>query len=159
MGGARYRAGAAIATEASRPGSRLLIIGGWLSLVAALLHIGVILGGPDWYRFFGAGEEMAKMAEQGMLYPTILTSGIVLVLAIWSYYAFAGAGRVKKPPLLRIGLITISTIYLLRGLGLLPLLIFKPDLIDSFAIWSSLIVLTYGLFYSVGTWNAWPILR
>ena len=130
-----------------------------MSLVAALLHVGVILGGPDWYRFFGAGEEMAKMAEQGMLYPTILTSGIALILAIWSYYAFAGAGRFKKPPLLRIGLVTISTIYLLRGLGLLPLLIFKPALIDDFAIWSSLIVLAYGLFYAIGTWKVWSSLR
>lgn len=33
-----------------------LIAGGLLSAAAALLHIAVIVGGPDWYRFFGAGE-------------------------------------------------------------------------------------------------------
>ncbi len=39
-----------------------LIIGGYLSFVAALLHISCIFGGPEWYRFFGAGERMATLA-------------------------------------------------------------------------------------------------
>ena len=33
-----------------------LITGGILSAVAAVLHIAVIIGGANWYRFFGAGE-------------------------------------------------------------------------------------------------------
>jgi len=136
-------------------GQKLLITGGLLSLLASLLHVAVIIGGPDWYRFFGAGEEMAKMAEKGLLYPTLVTIGIALVLAAWAYFAFAGAGLVWKPPLLRTGLIAISAVYLLRGLVLLPMLIFVPDKINSFAIWSSLIVLIYGLFYAVGTWKIW----
>ncbi|MCT7653981.1 hypothetical protein MBH78_02710 [Oceanimonas sp. NS1] len=43
------------------------------SLLAALLHLAVIAGGPDWYRFFGAGEQMAKLAEQSSWYPALLT--------------------------------------------------------------------------------------
>ncbi len=135
-----------------------MIIGGWLSMAAALLHIACIFGGPDWYRFLGAGEEIAIMAEKGMLYPTIITSIIASILAVWGYFAFAGAGLVGRPPLIRTGLIAISTIYLLRALVLIPMLIFTPDLVSSFAIWSSLIVLVYGLFYAVGTWKAWPVL-
>jgi len=136
-------------------GQKLLIIGGILSLLASILHFAVIIGGPDWYRFFGAGEDMAKMAEKGLLYPTLVTIGIALVLAAWAYFAFAGAGLVWKPPLLRTGLIAISAVYLLRGLVLLPMLIFTPKLVDSFAMWSSLIVLIYGLFYAIGTWKTW----
>ena len=63
-----------------------------------------------------------------------------------------------KPPLLRTGLIAISAIYLLRGLVLLPMAFIAPEKINSFAIWSSVIVLIYGLFYAVGTWKAWPSL-
>lgn len=139
-------------------GQKLLLIGGFLSLLASLLHIGVILGGPDWYRFFGAGEEMAKMAEKGSIYPTLITFGIASVLAIWAWFAFAGAGLAWKPPLLRTGLVIISAIYLLRGLVLLPMAVFIPEKINSFAIWSSLIVLAYGLFYGMGTWKAWSSL-
>ncbi|MEL6873892.1 MAG: hypothetical protein AAGM33_00290, partial [Pseudomonadota bacterium] len=73
-------------------GQKLLLVGGFLSLLASLLHIGVIIGGPDWYRFFGAGEELARMAEQGSIYPGLITTGIASVLAIWAWFAFAGAG-------------------------------------------------------------------
>ena len=139
-------------------GQKLLIAGGVLSVIASLLHIGVIIGGPDWYRFFGAGEELAKMAEQGMMRPAIITIGIAMVLAAWAYFAFAGAGLVWTPPLLRTGLIAISAVYLLRGLVLFPMLIFMPDKVNAFAVWSSLIVLIYGLFYALGTWKAWSSL-
>jgi len=136
-----------------------LIAGGLLSAAAALLHVMIIFGGPDWYRFFGAGEGMARMAERGLLYPTIVASGIALVLLIWALYAFSGAGRIRRLPLLRTGLLTISAIYLLRGLVPLPMLATNPGAVDAFVIWSSLIVLVYGLCYAVGTWLAWPELR
>ncbi len=139
-------------------GQKLLMVGGVLSLIASLLHFGVIIGGPDWYRFFGAGEDMAKMAEKGLWRPAIITTGIALVLAAWAWFAFAGAGLVWQPPLLRTGLVAISAVYLLRGLVLFPMLVAVPDKVNAFAIWSSLIVLVYGLFYTIGTWKAWPSL-
>ena len=37
-------------------GNPWLVAGGILSALAALLHLAVIVGGPVWYRFFGAGE-------------------------------------------------------------------------------------------------------
>ncbi len=139
-------------------GQKLLVVGGILSLLASLLHVGVIIGGPEWYRFFGAGKDMAKMAEKGYFYPTFITIGIALILAIWGWFAFAGAGLVWKPPLLRTGLVVISSIYLARGLILLPMALLVPEKINNFAVWSSLIVLVYGLFYAFGTWKAWPTL-
>lgn len=136
-----------------------LVIGGLLSVVASLLHIGCIIGGPDWYRFFGAGEQMATMAEQGSMTPTLLTLGIAVILAIWAAYAFSGAGLLPRLPLLRTGLVTISAIYLLRGLALIPALIINRGNVMPFVLWSSLIVLVYGLAYAIGTWQAWPNLR
>ena len=81
-----------------------LIVGGVLSAAASLLHLAVIAGGPSWYRFFGAGEEMARMAEQGSLTPALVTIGIATVLAIWAAYAFAGAGLIPRLPLMRTAL-------------------------------------------------------
>ena len=136
-------------------GSRWLIIGGWLSLAASLLHVAVIFGGPEWYRFFGAGEEIAQAAERGSWMPAIMTTGIAIVLAIWAAYAFSGAGKLARLPLLRTGLAVISAIYLARGLALIPLHLCKPELTDSFTVWSSLIVLAYGFAYALGTWLGW----
>ena len=136
-----------------------LVIGGLLSVAASLLHIGCIIGGPDWYRFFGAGEAMATMAEQGSMTPTLLTLGIAAILAIWAAYAFSGAGLLPRLPLLRTGLVVISAIYLLRGLALIPALVINGTNVMPFVLWSSLIVLVYGLAYAVGTWTAWPHLK
>jgi hypothetical protein len=135
-----------------------LIAGGVLSAAASVLHLAIIVGGPSWYRFFGAGEAMARMAEQGSLYPTIVTIGIASVLAVWSAYAFAGAGLISRLPLMRTALIAISTVYLLRGLVLIPAFLINPGGVQPFLLWSSVIVLVYGIAYAVGTWIAWPAL-
>ena len=139
-------------------GSLWLTLGGMLSGMAALLHIGCILGGPDWYRFFGAGEPMALAAERGELFPHVITAGIAAMLALWAAYAFSGAGRMRRLPLIRTALIAISAICLARGLVLFPILLLRPDQADSFTTWSSLIVLAYGVVHAVGTWRAWPAL-
>ncbi len=36
-----------------------LKVAGILSFVTSVLHIAIIIGGPEWYRFFGAGEGAA----------------------------------------------------------------------------------------------------
>lgn len=135
-----------------------LVAGGVLSAAASLLHLAVIAGGPSWYRFFGAGEGMARMAERGAMMPTLITLGIAAVLAIWSAYAFAGAGLIPRLPLMRTALVLISAVYLLRGLVLIPALIVNPGGVTPFVIWSSSIVLVYGVAYAVGTVTAWPAL-
>ena len=134
-----------------------LIVGGCLSLVASALHFACIAGGPDWYRFFGAGEEMAQAAERGEVFPAILTAGIAIILAIWGAYAFAGAGLIRRLPLMRTALVAITAVYLFRGALLIPALT-VPAMGQPFNIWSSAIVLVYGLVYLVGTWRAWPTL-
>jgi hypothetical protein len=140
------------------PRNPWLVAGGLLSAAAALLHLAIIAGGPDWYRFFGAGEGMALMAERGMMRPALMTIGIAAILAVWAAYAFAGAGLIRRLPLMRTALATISAVYLLRGLVPGYLLLVRPALIDAFALWSSAIVLIYGLCYAIGTGRAWAAL-
>ena len=139
--------------------NKWLVAGGILSILAAMLHLAIIVGGAEWYRFFGAGERMARAAERGHAMPAVYAVLIALLLFVWAAYAFSGAGLLRRLPLLRTGLVTISAVYLLRGLAPVPMLFMKPELLDSFAIWSSLIVLVYGIAYAVGTWKAWPMLR
>ncbi|HHO55087.1 MAG TPA: hypothetical protein ENK21_01765 [Trueperaceae bacterium] len=128
-----------------------IIIAGVLSLLVAILHIAIVVAGAEWYRFFGAGEQMAKMAEQGSLIPAIVTLAIAIVFAVWAAYAFASAGIIANMPLQKTALIAISSIYILRGL-VVVVLIFKPELASSFNIWSSLVSLAIGLLYAYGTW-------
>ena len=135
--------------------NRWLVAAGWLSIVAALLHVACIFGGGDWYRFFGAGEELARADEAGSWMPAIITACIALILSLWAAFAFSGARLIRRLPLLRTALVAISAIYLMRGLLIIPALI-EPVIRTPFNIWSSLIVLGYGLAYALGTWQSWP---
>lgn len=141
-------------------GNTHLLIAGILSFAAAFLHIAVIIGGPDWYRFFGAGEGMAQLAESGSNYPTFVTLAITSVLTIWGLYALSGAGIIVRLPLTKLTLILISFVYLARGLAglVLPFVSQHPAITQNsvtFWIVSSLICLVFGGFYLVGTIKLW----
>ncbi|WP_154223026.1 hypothetical protein [Marinicella rhabdoformis] len=136
-----------------------LITGALLCALASLAHMGCIIFGADWYRFFGAGEQMARMAEQGLWYPTVVTSVLVTVLAIWSLYALSAAGVIRSLPLIRLALCLISAVFILRGIGFMELMPMFPE--NSLTFWyvSSAICLTIGLCFAVGTYQQWHKLR
>lgn len=132
-----------------------LIVAASLSAIASLLHIGIIFGGASWYRFFGAGEKFARAAEAREIYPAIVTAGIALVLALWAAFALSGAGAIVRLPYLKLALVAISTIYLLRGLAIIPLALFAREQVSPFWLWSSGICLGYGVVHVVGVYQIW----
>jgi len=139
--------------------SGLLAVGGGLSLAAAALHLACIAGGPAWYRYFGAGEGIARLAERGDWRPAAITAAIAAMLVLAAAYAFSGAGLIARLPFLRTGLVFISAVYLLRGLIVLrPSALGRDDLSPGFLLWSSLIVLAFGIVHAVGTARVWKSL-
>jgi hypothetical protein len=133
-----------------------LLAAGTLDAIAALLHAGCIVFGAPWYRFFGAGERMAELAEQGSTYPTKVSSAIVLVLAAWSAYAFSAAGLLPALPLRAPVLCVVSAIFLLRGAAV-AVLVFRPlGRSIAFWWWSSAICLVLGALHLTGLIRVWP---
>lgn len=135
-----------------------LLIGGGLSLVAALMHLGIVIGGPSWYRFFGAGEKMAAMAEVGSIKPMIVTLCIALVLFVLALYAFAGAGLISPLPLQNFILICITGVYLFRAIVGFILVLFPANKVTQensipFWLWSSSICLLFGLVHLKGFYD------
>jgi len=140
-----------------------LIVAGSFSLLAAALHVGVVMGGPSWYRFFGAGEYMALMAEKGSLKPTVITLGIASILIVWAAYAWSGAGILPSMPFSKFALSAITSIYIIRGLGGLvaPFVSNHPQIKQNstqFWVWSSAICLIIGVFHLMGLIPIWPAL-
>ncbi len=141
-----------------------LTIAAALNAIAALLHVGCIVFGASWYRFFGAGEGMATLAEAGDWRPTVITAGIVAVLSAWALYALSGAGagtgKIGALPLLRIALCAITAVYLLRGLSGFAYAAFgagfggaRTD--AAFWWWSSAICLAFGIVHAIGLTQVW----
>lgn len=130
-----------------------------LSAIAALLHVGCIIFGPSWYRFFGAGERLAQLAAAGSSVPTVMTAGIATVLSLWAVYALSGAGVIARLPLIRVALCAIAGIYLVRGAaGLVFAAVAPGERSVAFWVWSSLICLGIGALYLVGTRQVWAAL-
>lgn len=141
--------------------SQWLVLAGTLSFIAAALHIAIIFGGPDWYRFFGAGEGMAQLAESGSHRPTVITAIISIILSIWGLYALSGAGVIPALPLLKLALPLITLIYMVRGLAglILPFFSHHPAIAQNsvtFWIVSSLICCLFGTTHLVGLMRHWP---
>ena len=136
-----------------------LVAAGCLSALAALMHVGCIVFGASWYRFFGAGEQMASMAEQGLLKPTIITSFIVVVvLSIWALYAFSAAGLVMRLPVIRIALIVITMMYIVRGVAGFYFVANPMGRSPEFWIWSSVICVSIGMLHLIGLKQQWSSL-
>lgn len=138
--------------------NKYLLVAAVCCFVAALAHLGCIVFGGDWYRFFGAGEQMARMAEEGLWYPTLVTSVIVLVLLVWGFYGLAGAGAIRRLPLTRLALIFIAGVFLLRGVSFAGLMSLFPENSLRFWLISSGICLFIGGLFAMGAWQQWSVL-
>ena len=133
-----------------------LLAAAWLSVAASLLHLACIVGGPDWYRFFGAGEGMARAAERGSLVPALMTLVIAGILGVWAVYAFGAAGIFWRLPLTRTVLIAIAVVLLARAaLAFVPS-IWGPEQSLAFIATTSAICFVMGACFALGTWQAWP---
>ena len=99
---------------------KALELGALLSACVAVLHVAILVGGAPAFRYFGAGERMARMSERGLAMPAVITVALVIMFAVWAAYALSGAGRLARLPLLRTVLTTIGVTYTLRGLVLVP---------------------------------------
>lgn len=142
--------------------NKLLLLGGILSSALALLHIIIIFIGAPAYRYFGAGEKMAQLAERGSPVPALITLLVVIIFSIFALYAFSGSGSLRPLPLLRIALVVIGAIYILRGLQIIPqliILIQAKTPIPPKGIVFSLVSLFIGLLYLFGTIANWKILK
>ena len=141
-------------------GTHLLVAAGAFSACVAALHAAIILAGGPAYRYFGAGERMARLADRGSSEPTFITIVLVLMFASWAAYAFAGAGLIARLPRLRTVLLLIGLIYAGRGLVVFPQAYFWLSAgsagVPLRHVVFSAASLVLGITYVVGTYQAWP---
>jgi hypothetical protein len=125
--------------------------------LAALGHLACIAGGPKWYRRFGAGARMEREAAAGLWRPTLITLGIAAVLSVWAAYAITAAIG-NRLPMTRWILGGIAAVYLVRGVGGIPLMQLGLGRSRSFWMWSSAICLALAALHGIGLFTAWHVL-
>lgn len=133
-----------------------LILAGVLCLTLALLHLEIILMGAPAYLYFGAGQRMADLAEEGSWLPGTLTAMIALLLGIIGAYAFAGSGIIRRLPWLRPILLGTCALFLARGCLVVPqALSLLNDGGTGKEFSFSLVSLVLGLLFAWGLCNRW----
>jgi len=141
-------------------GSLWLTAAGACSLVIALAHLGAIAIGPAAWRFMQA-PELAEQAQRGAwLRPVALTLAVTAVFVAWGAYAWSGAGRLPRLPLLRPALVAIAAVYTLRGALVVYQArhLFPPDGYPARFIVFSLVALAVGALHVAGVFANWNAL-
>jgi len=129
----------------------LAIAAATCSALVGVLHIYIIVRGPQAYRAFGAGETLASMAERGSWFPGLLTTGITAVFFLFAAYYAAAAGLLPALPQMRVAVIGIAAIYTLRGALVLPGWLLRQPM-SAFDVNSSLASLAIGLLHCAAAW-------
>lgn len=138
-----------------KPLNSALVIGATLTGLAALLHFSCIFIGAPAFRFMGAGEPLAQMAEQGHWYPGAVAFVVGAGLSVCVLYALSAAGAVRKLPLVRVVLCLFIAALLLRALAFPWLMPFFPDNGLPFWLVTSSLCLGVGLIHLVGLKQVW----
>ena len=138
--------------------SKLLVSAGVIASASALWHLLCILGGPSWFEFARAPQQIIDSAQQGTLLAPIGTITVSSLMFACTVFAFSSAGLIRKVPLLKPALITISFIYTSRALIAIPIMI-TPDGYDIWEIVASSVWLYVGVCFIVGTTEQYRLVK
>jgi hypothetical protein len=135
-----------------------LYVGAGLSAFMALCQ-SVISVSPAAAAYFQAPPSLLENRWKLFL----VGEGAALIPVAFALYALSGAGTIRRLPLLRSVLVTVSTLFLLRGLLILvPLLqvlgVLEGKVLIQGAA-SSLVFLAAGIAYAAGTALNWEYMR
>ena len=135
---------------------RSFLLAALILFAGALLHVVVLVAGPEWIAFVGAPTEVVRSAEVGTWLAPVSTLGIAALLAGLALYSLAAAGKSRPLPLAKPILGLFAAIFVVRGLIIVPAL-FQGRVnwaapVDLFIVTSSLAILVLGVALCVGLW-------
>ena len=139
-------------------GSEALVLGAFLSAVAALAHISCVVIGAPAYRWLGAGERVARAVEAGKRQPAFVTLALSGVFLVWAAYALGAAGVIDLLPLSKLALTGICVVYIGRAVAFPLLKPAFPENSNTFWLVSSAICLLIGSIHLYGLTTVWSTL-
>jgi hypothetical protein len=132
-----------------------LVAAGTISAAIALLHV-IMLIKPAWWEYVSGGVKspLAEQAIRGSTGTQIATAVLAVIFAVWSLYAFSGAGLIGTLPWLKPILIVIGAIYVLRSLAIFTEVnTVRNDGAPIQIVFFSIISFVTGLLYILGVWK------
>ena len=130
--------------------SKLLISAGIIASASSLWHLLCIFGGPSWFAFARAPQQIIDSAQQGTLLAPIGTIFVAALMFACSIFAFSAVGLIRKVPLIKSALFTIAILCTLRGGIFIPTLITSAEL-DLWQIIASSVWFYVGICFIAGS--------
>jgi hypothetical protein len=134
-------------------GAKFLIIAATIAAATAIAHMSCIFLGPQCYAIQMAPPQIIESAMNGTLLAPVATTIISAVFIVLGLYALSGARVIRTFPLLTLGIYTISTLCIIRGLLPLQLWLRHPEKVNDFVLYVGLLWLATGLLYLFGYRN------
>ena len=95
-----------------------LCIAAWLNIALAIAHVLCMPWLDAAFRLYEINDLMDQIASHGWYWPYVITLVIAACFALCGLYALSAEGRIRKMPLLWMGVFTIAAIFLFRaGVG------------------------------------------
>lgn len=134
---------------------KMLKLGGYINILIAIAHIICLFNAEYFFEVTGVGENMRRDAEIHPFLPYVMTIFVAVIFFIFGLYGLSGAGRIRKLPLLKIGIFAIAAIYLFRGVAGSIINIGFESLFQWHHLLFSLCALGIGLLYLLGGLKKW----
>ncbi|MEJ2611014.1 MAG: hypothetical protein P8179_13235 [Candidatus Thiodiazotropha sp.] len=134
----------------NKKGIIALILVALIATFTALAHLSCIFLGPSCYKAQLAPSEIIQSAIDGTFLAPVSTVVISALFLLCAVFAVSGAGFIKKLPLLKPVLITISGLCLVRGIVTIPFSFLFPEMVSTFSIVAGFIWFLSGILYLYG---------
>lgn len=133
----------------------MLKIAGISNFILSIVHLVSLFWAKQVFEAGGIGKEMNELSQIHPSIPYIVTIIVAIIFFVFGLYAFSADGRIRKLPLLKLGIFGIASLYLLRSLmGVVEILI-RNDISVGLEVCYSLVALTIGLLYLLGGLKKW----
>ena len=135
----------------------MLKIGGYINILIAIGHIIGLFWAEQMFKVTGIGKEMNELSNLHPSFPYLLTLFVAIIFFIFGLYGLSADEKIKKLPLLKLGVFSISGVYILRGVGELFFTITQQNTITIPETIYSLIALLIGLMFLIGGLKKWKL--
>ena len=134
----------------------MLKIGGILNIIIAIAHIVGLFWAKQFFENTDAKEGMIALHQIHYTLPYTLTIIVSIVFFVFGLYGLSAAEKIRKLPFLKLGIFTIATIYIFRGIGeqtynLIQGTTSTPETIQS------IVALIIGLLFLFGGLKKWKV--
>lgn len=132
----------------------MLKLGGILNIIIAIAHIIGLFWAEQFFEITGAGEPMQELAQIHSTLPYVLTIIVTIFFFLFGLYGLSASGKFRKLPFLKLGVYTITFIYLFRGIGEQSYNIIMGTTTTNETV-QSIIAIGIGMLYLLGGMKKW----